>query len=179
MQNNIENVFDVCDRNIGIQQETKHNVLEQKRKEKEKEKDENKEGEKEGEKPSLTYQEKKLQTHFNNISNEEVNRWNRMKSRKAKIHELKMLAGIHIEKTIDNEIETSKKKKTWKTMDMCFKWLLVCDYIENLSENITIKDEDIASIRKLVQEKKLDVIYNKSSQCIQSLNYTTLEGHII
>lgn len=161
----LETVFEKCDKNIISEKERK----EVENGTKTDKKKDNK----------MSYQDKRLQSQCNNISNEEINRWRRMKTRKARVDELKMLEGSKVSETIDNEIESSKKKKSWKTMDMCFKWILIESYLELIKIDTVITDEDKNEIKKLIQKKVLNVDYDKNSQSIKSLNFTTMNGNII
>jgi hypothetical protein len=105
----------------------------------------------------------------NQVKNGELDRLNMIKMRRQKFNELKIMEGSGITDTINNEIDISMKRKSWKTMDKCFKWIYVQEYLKDKD----ISENDFKNIKKLLQNDKLNVDYNKSEHNIKSIDYTT------
>jgi hypothetical protein len=68
----------------------------------------------------------------------------------------------------DNEIKKVLAKKTWTSMDKCFKWGFIQDY---LAEFEWITDEKITSIKGLFMSNAMkDIVFSNKERKIVSLN---------
>ncbi len=135
--------------------------------------------EKERNKVKTNYQDKKLLNQYNSICYDEQKRAMSLKTKRARIDELKMIEGNEVIEKINNEISNSMKKKSWKTMDLCFKWTLVNNYVKNLDPLIVITNSDLDSLKSSLQSKTLNVDYDKKSQTIRRLNFMTENNEMI
>lgn len=146
--------------------------------EKQNENDENR-GDKKATK-TKSFEDKKIENQFYQITNEETRRLNSLKTRRTRIDELKLMEGTGIEKTIEDEIHATLKKKNWRALDLCFKWNLINEYINSLrckNPDLTISETDMQMIKNRVMQKMShNVVYNREKQCIECLNFTTCMG---
>lgn len=112
----------------------------------------------------------------NMIMNAEKHRIERMKMNREK-REAEERKREHVNTTIEEAILAERnmaiQKKTWKTLDMCFKWELVKDYIETLTFKLT--DQDIEKIRNSISDRTLLATYDVKSKKITKLNFNTEE----
>ena len=127
-----------------------------------------------------TFEDKKMESQFYQITNEETRRLNTMKTRRSRIDELKLMEGTGIKKTIEDEINATLKKKNWRSLDLCFKWNLINEYITSLRLNdpdLIITEEDMQVIKnQVIQKMSQNVVYNKENHSIECLNFTTDKG---
>lgn len=126
-------------------------------------------------KPS--YFEKKTMNQYNSLLHNEKTRLSRMRTKKVHIDQLQMVDNKSISEIMSQEMENNCKKKSWKTMDMCFKWNVVNEYLDRQSsDGINIDEEDISNIKKAIQNKTLNVVYDKPTQKILSLKFVTKDN---
>lgn len=128
------------------------------------------------EKPN--YYERKAVNQFNSLIHEEKLRLSKLKTKRVHIDQLNMVDNGDISEIMNVEMDKCRKSKTWKSMDMCFKWNLVNEYLYRLSEedNVHLTNDDLVKIKKAVQTKTLDVVYDKPSQTIKSIQYQISPG---
>ena len=70
---------------------------------------------------------------------------------------------------IDKEVANACKKKSWNALDVCFKWKLIQEYINQLDNN----DELLLEIvKKAFKQKKLETVeYDNKEYKIKKLNF--------
>ena len=82
---------------------------------------------------------------------------------------------------IPSEIAQTMKKKSWKTLDNCFKWSLIENYIDSIDEPHKKPNKKDLNILKslIINRKKEDVTYDKNDNKISLLNYELENKNII
>ena len=69
----------------------------------------------------------------------------------------------------ETEIKKVMSKKTWNTMDKCFKWLFIDVYLKGITNPLS--EIDIANIKTMFTQNKLKQIeFNNKERRIVSLN---------
>lgn len=135
--------------------------------------------EKQGVKAKKTFAERQIENQFYSITYEEKRRANSMKTRRGRVDELKLMEGSGIKKTIEDEISATLKRKSWKSLDLCFKWNAINEYISRLKDqdpDFQVTDEDIKTIRGTILNKTSNVKYNKENQQVECLYFKTRNG---
>lgn len=146
--------------------------------------DDNEEEKKEKLPPKKSLEDKKMESQFYTITNEETKRSNNMKIKRARVDRMQLIENeLELGDNIKHEIQATLKKKSWKSLDMCFKWNLINEYISKLKDSdpdLDITEVDIQNIRNnIVRKETHNVAYNKESQSVESIDYITLAGRKI
>ncbi len=167
----LERAFDRYDKNHEDQQE--------------KDKKERQERKKEELKPTkakdgMSYADRKIQNQVNSINYDMMQKRINSKQRKAHVDQVNWIEGNRMIQALDDEISNTMKKKSWKCMDMCFRWILAKNYMETVkSQGIHISENDIDEVKKQLQNKTLNVVYDKPTQTIKTLNFKTESDNFI
>lgn len=131
-------------------------------------------------KDGMSYADRKIQNQVNSINYDMVRKQNNSKQRKARVDQVNWIEGNRMIQALDDEISNTMKKKSWKCMDMCFRWILVKNYLETVkSQGISVGEKDIDEVKKQLQNKTLNVVYDKSTQTIKTLNFKTETDNFI
>jgi len=81
--------------------------------------------------------------------------------------------------TIQHEISQTLASKGWRSLDLCFKWKYIQDYIRKQSQTLT--PQDLANLATKVHDKNFlqSIEYDKTSQSIKRLHYKCQDGEEI
>jgi len=75
----------------------------------------------------------------------------------------------------DDEIKRAMTKKTWATMDKCFKWTFICKYLK--TNHKTLTDKETSEIKeRFVHGSLKDVEFNNKERVVVTLN-TVIGSH--
>jgi len=78
----------------------------------------------------------------------------------------------------EKESAHAMKNKSWKMMDMCFKWKHILDYVSSLDR--IDPEMTLVKIKELFMGNKLlTIVYDTKSKCISKLNIKMDDGEVI
>ena len=87
---------------------------------------------------------------------------------KSKTRKSEVTNDADVNDYIDKEVANACKKKSWNALDVCFKWKLIQEYVNDLNRNDELLLDIVKTAFKL---KKLENIeYNKKEYKIKKLN---------
>ena len=81
--------------------------------------------------------------------------------------------------TIQHEISQTLASKGWRSLDLCFKWKYIQDYVRKQSH--ALSSQDHANLASKVHDRNFlqNIEYDKALQCIKRLHYKCQDGEEI
>lgn len=84
---------------------------------------------------------------------------------------LNVMNATDVETMLQEEIQHTMVKRSWRTLDMCLKWRLIESYLDQQDIKLTAKEMKKVQLALKTGLLK-DVTYDQKQQKLTSLNYT-------